>query len=200
MKTCRLCNITLSLEMYSAHKTSADGLRTICRTCSAKQIKEWRNANAEKVREYNQSYGAEWRAANQDLVKAYHQQTKDARNAESRAYYAANREKAREANRQWHLDNPDARRIRQRNRVARLKGAEGQFTKDDIARIFGLQKGKCAYCRVKLTKKHHVDHIRPIAKGGTNWPRNLQLTCSACNQSKKDRLPEVHAKIMGLLI
>jgi hypothetical protein len=34
--------------------------------------------------------------------------------------------------------------------------------------------------------KIYVDHIRPIARGGTNKTKNLQLLCGFCNSSKKD--------------
>ena len=33
-----------------------------------------------------------------------------------------------------------------------------------------------------------VDHIVPVARGGTNDPYNLQTLCRACNQTKRDHL------------
>ena len=32
-----------------------------------------------------------------------------------------------------------------------------------------------------------IDHVVPLARGGTNEPENLQLLCSECNQLKGDR-------------
>jgi 5-methylcytosine-specific restriction endonuclease McrA len=32
-----------------------------------------------------------------------------------------------------------------------------------------------------------VDHIKPISKGGTDQPSNLQLLCPACNRKKNKK-------------
>jgi len=36
-----------------------------------------------------------------------------------------------------------------------------------------------------------LDHIVPLARGGTHEPANVQLAHSRCNSSKKDRVPMV---------
>ena len=41
----------------------------------------------------------------------------------------------------------------------------------------------CAFCGCELTDKTAtVDHIVPLARGGSNWLDNLQLACKKCNQ------------------
>ena len=44
----------------------------------------------------------------------------------------------------------------------------------------------CVYCGSKT--KLSTDHILPIARGGTNDPKNLITACLYCNSSKKDLL------------
>ena len=35
-----------------------------------------------------------------------------------------------------------------------------------------------------------VDHIIPVAKGGTDDPENLVAACRRCNFSKQDKMPD----------
>lgn len=44
---------------------------------------------------------------------------------------------------------------------------------------------KCVYCGKSVRAvKCHVDHVIPLAKGGTSQPDNLALACVSCNQAK----------------
>jgi hypothetical protein len=45
--------------------------------------------------------------------------------------------------------------------------------------------------QTRLSSKHsqiEIDHVHPLAKGGTNDLSNLQLLCGFCNLAKRDRL------------
>ena len=66
-----------------------------------------------------------------------------------------------------------------------------------------MQKGKCAYyatCRKSIRNGFHIDHILALSKGGSNWIRNIQLTCASCNLSKQAKHPLVFARQIGLLL
>jgi len=42
----------------------------------------------------------------------------------------------------------------------------------------------CAICGEPA---EHLDHITPLARGGTDRPTNLQPLCANCNLRKSDR-------------
>ena len=46
----------------------------------------------------------------------------------------------------------------------------------------------CGYCCGRLNEDEVViDHITPLAKGGSSDVENLQVTCRRCNSLKSDR-------------
>jgi 5-methylcytosine-specific restriction enzyme A len=59
------------------------------------------------------------------------------------------------------------------------------FTKSIRHEVFKRDNYKCKECGVPNKKAIlHIDHIIPLAKGGTDELDNLQTLCEACNISK----------------
>jgi 5-methylcytosine-specific restriction endonuclease McrA len=65
-------------------------------------------------------------------------------------------------------------------------GATGRHTAADIAVLMAQQDGVCAspWCMEDVRKRRRVDHLLPLACGGSNDPANLQILCPHCNLSK----------------
>lgn len=69
--------------------------------------------------------------------------------------------------------------------------------------ILVLQGGRCASpaCRKKFGKGgFHRDHIKPVALGGSDNRRNIQLLCPPCNLAKGALDPIDFVQSLGLLI
>jgi 5-methylcytosine-specific restriction endonuclease McrA len=53
-----------------------------------------------------------------------------------------------------------------------------------------LSAGICHYCKKKFNARElTLDHIVPIARGGTSTPGNVVPACKSCNQEKKLSTP-----------
>lgn len=108
------------------------------------------------------------------------------------AFLEKNRKASRDAKKRWGEKQKEKHRIHARNRNASKRGAQGRYRISDVRRIYADQDGLCAACKCDLSKSgYHVDHIMPIALGGTNWPHNIQILCPPCNLSKSAKHPNV---------
>jgi 5-methylcytosine-specific restriction endonuclease McrA len=112
-------------------------------------------------------------------------------------YNSKNREYSKKRTREWVERHPDKKRALDRTRKAAKKNAEGKHTAEDVRAIYDSQGGLCVYCEVDLSEGYHVDHIMPLALGGSNWPDNLQCLCPTCNMSKGAKHPDDWHKEIG---
>ena len=67
----------------------------------------------------------------------------------------------------------------------------GKHTAADIMELRTLQNHRCARCKVDVQHGFHVDHIMPLALGGSNTKENLQILCQKCNLSKGAKHPDI---------
>jgi 5-methylcytosine-specific restriction endonuclease McrA len=169
--------------------------------------------------ECNKVRAAAWNKAHEESVKARlradYLANLPKRKAQKAANYAANREKLIAQSGAWKRANKDKvaasfkknrpkhmlqYRLKEQRRRARKVSAGGTFTQDDVSDIRRLQKGKCALCKCSIKKRYHIDHIMPLALGGSNFRSNIQLLCAPCNLSKHAKHPIVFAQSRGLLL
>lgn len=196
-----------------------------CVVCAYDDRTAWKAANRDKVNELERGYrernneaiNARRRAnypvqklvmqayyeANAETIKAQVKERRladpDGHRAKQQAYYAANKAAAFKRTAECDARHPEKKRARRINYRARVNGAEGSHTGGDIKALYEKQGGHCVYCNVELGSSYHVDHIVALSKGGSNWPSNLQLTCSDCNNRKRAMGHLVFARRSGKL-
>jgi len=75
-----------------------------------------------------------------------------------------------------------------------------KLSRTDEKTIFQTYKGKCAICGKKTEFDYgEVDHIKPLAKGGSNSPSNLQWLCTRCNKLKGSKRTNAQVrKLLGI--
>lgn len=76
------------------------------------------------------------------------------------------------------------------------------FSPEVRKQIYRKSNGFCCLCGEFVDYEDYtVDHIVPLAKGGTNDISNLQCTCRVCNSIKTDVLPnEFMDKITEMIV
>lgn len=157
-----------------------------CTACAYALAMGYRADNPEWWREYM----ARWRAENPGKHLEYYHNDPERYRARRRRRYQAEPEQERTRNRRYKRENPAANVARENRRRARKRNAPGVHTAEDVQRLYEAQHWVCAACPAALADGYHVDHIMPLALGGSNGPENLQLLCPPCNLSKGAKHPE----------
>jgi 5-methylcytosine-specific restriction endonuclease McrA len=120
-------------------------------------------------------------ASNSERLKKYKQD-----------YYAkVGRKGIRTAVSRWSAANRDVRNIISRRRRALLREVEtDNHTVEDLnAHIVSLG-GVCYYCGTEWTQ---IDHVVPLARGGSDTLFNIVPACAECNQKKGSKTAEEFA-------
>lgn len=144
--------------------------------CRAKHLataKRWAKRNHAKVR-------AIW---HQFYLR--HLQEERRRSARYRRANLAKCRAAGESHRRRHLDKYAAKARR------RLALKLGTFVGPvDYVAVVRAAKGRCGICGKRIGRAlTHIDHIVPLAKGGSHTQDNLQLSHARCNLKKGARMP-----------
>lgn len=69
--------------------------------------------------------------------------------------------------------------------TAKRKAAPGECTPAQWLDKIGYWGWRCYLCGTGLTPKTlHMEHRKPLARGGSHWPANLAPACASCNLRK----------------
>jgi len=199
-KACtRVCNKAWQKANPELHKASCAAWRIANPELQKMRCAAWEKANPERRR----ANSARWRANNperiKELTRIRYEVNSEQIKAASVAWRAANPEKRRAAYASWKKSNPEARRILQQNRDAIKKNVGGKLSQGLAAKLFKLQRGRCACCRNPIVK-YHLDHRMPLALGGLNTDDNIQLLCPTCNLQKHAKHPIDFMQSKGYLL
>lgn len=144
-------------------------------------LAEYRQSNREKLR----AAAVEYRKKNNEKISLYRETNREKLNAKSEAYRKA---------------NLNIFKVLSHNRRARVASVGGRLSKNIEKKLYALQNGKCACCGLPLGKDFHIDHIMPIALGGTNTDDNVQLLRKRCNLQKSAKHPVEFMQSKGFLL
>lgn len=181
-------------EASLAYKVKYDQAHKAHRSAKGKEYEE---KNKERRRARKKIY----RVENKERTAAQYLQNRAKVLENCAARYARNAEKIKAGVRAYAAANKDKVRILSSTKRARKRNATGKVSRDIIAKLMLLQRGKCAVCRCDLSSaKHHLDHIEPLALGGAHDDKNMQLLCKPCNLSKHAKPPIEFMQSRGFLL
>jgi hypothetical protein len=184
---------------------TARSLSGNCMECLRLRGVEVRRKNPERRKQYYKKNRERERATNRAYVKAHKERLAPLR----QEYADTHREYLREKNAMWRKANPGyASQHRAQNQTKyrvysnnrRRREGNGQLSTDIVERLLKLQRGRCACCGRPLGRGFHLDHIQPLAMGGTNTDDNVQLLRQRCNLEKSYRSPEDFMRQRGKLL
>lgn len=205
--TTRVCKKCGSSDFYT------DGRR--CRPCNNASQAIYRKANADKLNadsmlryyaNYEKSKAVKKKSKEKHAEKIkedgkkYYIKNKAQCKLRTDKWAENNREKRRLIYKTWYDKKPEAVRVSTQNRRSRKKLATGTLSKDIAQKLFKLQKGKCPCCNKSLGTNYHIDHIIPLALGGSNSDDNVQLLRSFCNLQKHAKHPIDFMQQRGFLL
>lgn len=200
LKRCYRCKEKKSLDAFSKDKSREDGLQPRCIACNralykankesismAKKAhyaanssrikastKVWYEDNRERMAASNKT----WAKAHPEKVRAY-----------KKKYSDANKEKKAASSKAWEAANRGKSNAKAAKRRALKKQASVELTPEELQFIEDMYI-MCRSISEVTGVVHHVDHIKPISKGGKHHPDNLQILTATENLQK-------HAKWEG---
>ena len=189
-RRCADCHIFKPLSEFHRLTKYPNRCRPYCKPCSRERTR----ISQKKNRDHRKEYAKERNKLPE--VREKIRERERLRRAEIKAdpiRYSEYLSKVKEKNRRRYEKHPEKFIAANALYRARKLSAEGAFSEQDIAELYKKQSGKCLYCDSRVGRragiKAAVDHFIPLARGGTNDPQNLVLSCFSCNSRKGAKLP-----------
>lgn len=192
---CRTCVNSKSKAWYEANRDRANAEKALRYRKDPDANAAYRRAYYKANREAALARAKAWREENGDKAASYRKRHyEDNRNtyvAGSRRWREENPERQKKTKRAWASLNPEKVQESSRRRRARKKAATIGPVDLDV-----LWTGFCGICAGPISRRpkwpapdsKSIDHIIPLAKGGSHTQDNLQWAHLRCNMAKGDRL------------
>ncbi len=141
--------------------------------------------NRDKILARNRAYYDKYPERKKETYRKHREKNREAMNERSRKWYAEHRSIHNQRVQRWAAKNTHKRLAYVHARRARRLQNGGQYTTAQWSEL-KLEYDYCCLCcdrrepDIRLT----IDHVVPIARGGSNDISNIQPLCIHCNKSK----------------
>jgi hypothetical protein len=177
LKTCVGCKEVKPLVEFDEYKNSAGNrsFRSRCKPC---------------FKTYNQEYSETHKEQRNEISRQWARENAERIREQSRQRYAQDPERFRQKAQEWRADNLHVKADGESRRRARLRDCP-RIEKINRYEIIKRDNATCYLCLRRLPMwAITLDHVIPLAKGGSHITDNLRVACRSCNSSKGARLLE----------
>lgn len=186
MKRCARCGETKDESSFYRHKGNKDGRAYQCKACQNASAKRYRDGNVEYHAKDVARASAYLKAHPEVRLRAQARYRANPKNkptmlAWQREYTKRNLEKKAAQARAWRKRKPASAAAQRHKRRALRTNAPGCASAEQIASRLAVWGYKCWLCAAPYAA---LDHVKPLVRGGSNWPANLRPICRSCNSSK----------------
>lgn len=160
-------------KYYATHKTYHAAYKIAHKTEINARNAVYREAHKAEAAAYRETHRAE-----QAAYRAAHQGERVT------AYGTGEAARLRE----WKANHPEATRFHRFQYRVRKKTASGNdyLTLPLLESRWAFYGNRCYLCGAQATE---TDHVKPLSKGGSQFPCNLRPICRICNSIKKNKWP-----------
>lgn len=184
---CATCRPIVRREIEVRYRRSENG-----RANNWRRQQIWRAANPEAHQKTLEKY---WASDKYAATSAAWRQSEAGR-ASHRAAAARQRlihpEAVKARVQRWYRETYERERPKymERARVRKMRQLGAFVEAIDVEEIIRRDRGRCQICSKPVARRDvSIDHILPIARGGTHEPRNVRLAHRRCNSARRDVWP-----------
>jgi 5-methylcytosine-specific restriction endonuclease McrA len=167
MKTCKKCLADKAADQFTNDRSRKDGKYPYCKICVKSIAKSHYQNNREKI-----------------LLKAavFRNNNRQYLRQKYASYYLRNKETQKDAIKDWQKRNKHKLQEYATKRRSSLQAKVFRVSEKELQRLLSLP---CCYCQTSSSDT--IEHIIPLARGGSHGIGNLAGACRSCNSSKKDK-------------
>lgn len=179
-KSCTQCGALQPVDRFAVSRVYSDGRATWCKSCTNEynraKFYQPTTTGSKQCSKCKETKDVSLFPANRSRTDGRDGRCLDCAKVHSAKYFRT------PAGRLSHKRGGHARR-------ARTIQATGNYTSDQLSAVYDRHES-CIYCQTHLEHNEKtIDHVVPLAGGGSNFAQNLVVACRSCNSSKCDADP-----------
>lgn len=171
-KICTKCGLEKTITEFNKQPRGKFGVCSWCNSCRKQYDRQRYLSNKDQI---------------SIIRKKYYFDNKKDISIRHKKWHQKNKEYRKQYNKQYQNDNKDlCRHLKAKRRARKLKQTP-DLSENELKIVKLYYK-----LSIAMGEGYHVDHIIPIAKGGSHHPSNLQIITVEDNLSKHDKLDYVY--------